>query len=88
MVTELEELYANWAGTRPALQDLLRPYCDHFLSDLLADLVHNVIEKWELCGAKNKEANIMDWFTILVCALLLVYTLIPKNKEPVDEKED
>lgn len=63
-----------------------RPICDHFLSDLWTRLAHNKIWKQEL--SSGKEANIVDWFTILILALLLIYTLIPANREVVDEKDE
>jgi hypothetical protein len=36
----------------------------------------------------GKEANIVDWFTILILALLLIYTLVPGNREIIDELEE
>jgi hypothetical protein len=30
----------------------------------------------------------VDWFTILILALLLIYTLIPANREIVDEVDE
>jgi hypothetical protein len=63
-----------------------RPFCDHFLSAFSAGLLHNGIRKQKI--SLGKEANIMDWFTILIFVLLLVYTLIPANREIVDEKDE
>ena len=36
----------------------------------------------------KEEINIVDWFTISICTLLLIYTLIPGNRETIDEIDD